>query len=102
MNAASSIIPFENRSTHSIKHDWLVEHGYIGYIDGVQVLSSGAVSILSGVPASKIKSALKDGFVSNEVVYEMKMKARHVKERCGTNDLVEILYAATHGGGSDE
>lgn len=102
MNAASSIIPFENRSTHSLKHDWLVEHGYIGYIDGVQVLSSRAVSILSGVPASKIKSAVKDGLVSNEVSYEMKRKARSVKERYGTNEYVEILYAATHCGEIDE
>lgn len=102
MGNPSNIIAFADNKAYSQKHDWLVEHGYIGYIDGVQVLSSGAVSILSGVPASKIKSALKDGFVSNEVVYEMKMKARHVKERYGTNDLVEILYAATHGGGSDE
>lgn len=102
MNAASSIIPFENRSTHSLKHDWLVEHGYIGYIDGVQVLSSRAVSILSGVPASKIKSAVKGGLVSNEVVYEMKMKARSVRERYGTNDFVEILYAEARGGEFDE
>lgn len=102
MNAASSIIPFENRSAHSYKHDWLVEHGYIDYIDGMQVLSSRAVSILSGVQASKIKGAVKNGFVSNEVTYEMKRKARSVKERYGTNDYVEILYAATHGGEFDE
>ena len=102
MGNPSNIIPFTDGKAYSLKHDWLVEHGYIDYIDGMQVLSADAVSILSGVPASKIKGAVEDGIVPNELVYEMKTKARYVKERYGTNDLVEILYAATHGGGSDE
>lgn len=102
MGNLSNILPFGVGKAYKEKHDWLVEHGYISYIDGVQFLSSRAVSILSGVPASKIKGAVKDGFVSNEVAYEMKRKARSVKERYGTSDYVEILYAATHGGEFDE
>lgn len=83
-----------NELTREQKRAWLISHGYIAMVDGIECLSAQAISALMGFAyrSDELKqmAAGKDAI---PVTPKMIEGAKQVKKAAGTNDMVEILYA---------
>ena len=76
------------------KIEWLTRHGYLRSMDGEPCASLKGLALLSNVDIQRLRDACTDGQVELDGVLlrDMQRGADGNVAKCGTNDMVELLW----------
>lgn len=86
------------------KFEWLQAHGYMQEINGGQTLSTKALSLISKVPAEKLRLAVTRGMLESgttngtfhipeDMLRDMRRGSKELQAKYNTTNMIEILYA---------
>ena len=76
------------------KIEWLTRHGYLRSMDGEPCASLKGLALLGNVDIQRWRNACTDGQVELDGVLlrDMRRGADGNVAKCGTNDMVELLW----------
>lgn len=83
-------------TTYREKYEFLVANGYLSKQEDDFTFSLSAVAAFSGTSPDRWKASISDGVarLSNDLARDARRGYRELSARVGTNDPVEVLYAA--------
>lgn len=76
------------------KIEWLKRHGYLRSVNGEPCASLKGLALLSGVDIQRLRDVYTDGQLELDGVLlrDMRRGADGNVAKCGTNDMVELLW----------
>ena len=98
-NSKCEMMATESEPSWEGKRSWLLKHGYMKEVDGVDMLSAEATARLGGdvVTGKDLADSVKNGSLSGKTVGFMCEGASFMRDIYGTSDIVELLYASFSG-----